>query len=268
MWRAERAQRTQSAEAPPPAGDTVSLSAEAVTALANGRTRETGPAPASEGEARRGAGIYTARGRVKARGRAESLGSQRSTVSEASDTASVGAGTTEGADELTEQQQQEVDGLKTRDAEVRRHEQAHAARGGSHAGGPQYDYKTGPDGKRYVADGSVSIDVSKVNGDHKATLRKMETVIAAATAPAQPSAQDRSVARAARATAQQARAELTAEASEAEATQPGGAADETDTRSVEESEQYVAASTPPRPRLRPRVADSLRAYQANARPSR
>ncbi|MBV1861527.1 MAG: hypothetical protein KUG77_24120 [Nannocystaceae bacterium] len=266
VWRAEQAQRTQAAKVPARAGDTVSLSAEALTALANGDGSETGSAHAPGAEALRGVGIYTARGRVQAQGRPESLGSEPSTTSQASDTASLGTGPTEGSEELTEQQQQEVDGLRARDAEVRRHEQAHAARGGSDAGGPQYDYKTGPDGQRYVADGSVSIDVSKVDGDLKATLRKMETVIAAATAPAQPSAQDHSVARAARATAQAARAELAAEANEAEDTQRNEGLDGSGARSVEGSEQYAAASSPIRPRLSPRLGHSLRAYQANAGP--
>lgn len=263
VWRAEQAQRTQGAEAPAPAGDTVSFSEEALTALANGRG-ETGSAPASDTEAQRSAGVYSARGRVQTQGRPESPGSEPSTTSEVSDTASVRASETASPDELTEEQQQEVDGLKARDAEVRRHEQAHAARGGSHAGGPQYDYKTGPDGQRYVSDGSVSIDVSKVDGDLKATLRKMETVIAAATAPAQPSAQDHSVARAARATAQQARADLAAESNEAEEAQAGDTPDTTGAHAVEGSEQHAAASSPVRPPLSPRLGHSLRAYQANA----
>lgn len=266
VWRAEQAQRSQRAEAPAPVGDTVSLSSEAVAALANGHSNETASARAPDAEAMRGAGIYSARGRVHAQGHPESLGTEPSRTSEATDTASAAAGPIEGSEELSEQEQQEIDGLKARDAEVRRHEQAHAARGGSHAGGPQYGYKTGPDGKRYVADGSVSIDVSKVDGDPKATLRKMETVVAAATAPAQPSAQDQSVARAARATALAARAELAAEANEAEDTQVDEAHDPTQAPSAEGSQHYTAASSPSRPRLSPRLGHSLRAYQANAGP--
>ena len=45
--------------------------------------------------------------------------------------------------------------------------------------------------------GEVSIDVSPVDGDPRATMRKMDQVRKAALAPAQPSGQDRAVASAA-----------------------------------------------------------------------
>ncbi|MCA8932648.1 MAG: hypothetical protein KDA49_09290, partial [Rhodospirillaceae bacterium] len=61
---------------------------------------------------------------------------------------------------LTEEEQAEVDALKERDAEVRRHEQAHAAAGGAYAGQPTYEYQTGPDGNRYAVGGEVNIDVA------------------------------------------------------------------------------------------------------------
>ncbi len=98
--------------------------------------------------------------------------------------------------------------LQARDREVRAHENAHAAAGGSFAGRPQLEFQTGPDGRQYAVAGSVSIDVSPVNGDPAATLRKAETVKRAALAPAQPSSQDRSVASAADALAREARAQL------------------------------------------------------------
>jgi|GEM_PF-4366859 len=63
--------------------------------------------------------------------------------------------------ELTEQEQREVQELKTRDREVRQHEQAHMAAAGGHArGGPSYEYTTGPDNRRYAIGGEVSIDTS------------------------------------------------------------------------------------------------------------
>lgn len=105
------------------------------------------------------------------------------------------------------QEQRVIDQLKSRDREVRAHEQAHAAVGGSLAGSPSYEYQTGPDGKKYAVGGEVSIDVSKTN-DPETTIRKMQTVRAAALAPAEPSSQDRKVAAEASRNIAEARAEL------------------------------------------------------------
>ena len=113
-------------------------------------------------------------------------------------------------EELSEDEQKQVDDLKARDTEVRNHEQAHAGAGGSYAGPPQYQYTQGPDGKRYITDGEVQIDTAPVADNPEATIRKMDTVIRAALAPAEPSSQDLAVARQARDTRQKARAELTA----------------------------------------------------------
>ena len=115
--------------------------------------------------------------------------------------------------EKAEQQQQEakeqkvIDQLEMRDREVRAHEQAHAAIGGSLAGAPSYEFQTGPDGKKYAVGGEVSIDVSKTN-DPESTIRKMQTVRAAALAPAEPSSQDRKVAAEASQNIAEARAEM------------------------------------------------------------
>lgn len=95
---------------------------------------------------------------------------------------------------LSEDEQSEVNDLKTRDEEVRVHEQAHAATGGQYAGSPSYSYEQGPDGKRYITDGEVQIDVSPIPNDPQATIDKMRQVYRAALAPAEPSAADRSVA--------------------------------------------------------------------------
>ncbi|MEO1013757.1 MAG: putative metalloprotease CJM1_0395 family protein [Pseudomonadota bacterium] len=113
--------------------------------------------------------------------------------------------------ELTEEEQRIVAQLKARDREVRAHEQAHKSVGGRYAGAITYDYDEGPDGKQYAVGGEVPIDASPVQGDPKATVAKMEIVIAAALAPAEPSAQDRSVARAAQAAKIEALAELRSE---------------------------------------------------------
>ncbi len=112
-------------------------------------------------------------------------------------------------------EQLEIAQLASRDREVRAHEQAHAAVGGSYAGAPSYTYSRGPDGQRYAVGGEVSIDSSAVSNDPQATLRKMEVVVRAALAPAEPSAQDRSVAAQAQAQMAQARVELAALQSDA-----------------------------------------------------
>ncbi|MBW8191248.1 hypothetical protein K0504_09385 [Neiella marina] len=100
--------------------------------------------------------------------------------------------------EQTDQQQaieqQEIDALEARDREVIAHEQTHSAVGGQYAGAPKYSYERGPDGVLYAVSGEVSIDVSPVPNDPVATIRKMRQIQAAATAPAEPSAQDRRVA--------------------------------------------------------------------------
>jgi hypothetical protein len=114
----------------------------------------------------------------------------------------------EGSDGLTPQEEEEVADLKRRDAEVRRHEQAHAAVGGQYAGSPRYQYETGPDGVQYVVDGEVSIAASPIPGDPEATIEKAKQVRRAALAPESPSAQDQQVAALAQQQINQARAEL------------------------------------------------------------
>ncbi len=98
------------------------------------------------------------------------------------------------ATQLTEEEQRAVQDLKARDREVRAHEQAHKLVGGQYAGAISYDYTTGPDGRQYVVGGEVPIDIAPEE-DPQDTVRKMEVVIAAALAPAEPTAQDRAVAR-------------------------------------------------------------------------
>ncbi len=116
-----------------------------------------------------------------------------------------------GPDGLTEEEKAEVADLKRRDAETRRHEQAHANAGGPYTGAPSYTYERGPDGRSYAVAGTTPIDVSPISGDAGATIRKMETVKRAALAPAEPSAQDRKVAAQADAAMRAAQAEATAE---------------------------------------------------------
>ncbi|WP_198262635.1 putative metalloprotease CJM1_0395 family protein [sulfur-oxidizing endosymbiont of Gigantopelta aegis] len=97
--------------------------------------------------------------------------------------------------ELSESERLEVEKLRSRDTEVKAHEQAHLSAAGDLAqGGASFDYETGPDNKRYAVGGEVSIDTSAVAGDPQATLNKAQRIRRAASAPADPSSQDRSVA--------------------------------------------------------------------------
>ncbi len=106
-------------------------------------------------------------------------------------------------------EQRILEQLRDRDKEVRAHEMAHsAAAGGLSKGGPSFEYQRGPDGQLYAVGGEVQIDTSGVPGDPEATLEKAIQIQQAALAPAEPSAQDRSVAMAAVAMAAQARAEI------------------------------------------------------------
>ncbi len=98
--------------------------------------------------------------------------------------------------ELTDEEKEVVEKLKARDQEVRRHEAAHAAAGGSFAGAPTFSYQQGPDGKRYAVGGEVSIDLSPGSTPEE-TARKADQIRAAALAPADPSGQDQAVAAAA-----------------------------------------------------------------------
>ena len=84
--------------------------------------------------------------------------------------------------------------LEVRDREVRNHEQAHKSAGGQHAGSISFTYQRGPDGANYAVGGEVPISVSPVAGDPQATIDKAGVIRRAALAPAEPSAQDRSVA--------------------------------------------------------------------------
>ncbi|WP_454018309.1 putative metalloprotease CJM1_0395 family protein [Azospirillum sp. Marseille-Q6669] len=108
---------------------------------------------------------------------------------------------------LTDDQQRQVQELKRIDASVRQHEAAHQAAGGPHAGGASFTFTRGPDGKNYATAGEVQVDVG-AESDPEATVRKMDTVKAAALAPSDPSAQDLRVAQQADAAKMQAQQEL------------------------------------------------------------
>ncbi|WP_083651591.1 putative metalloprotease CJM1_0395 family protein [Vreelandella massiliensis] len=99
---------------------------------------------------------------------------------------------------LDDQEIRQLDQLKRTDQEVRQHERAHEVAGGPYTGSASYEYETGPDGQKYAVAGEVPIDYGPVPGDPKATIDKMQTVISAAMAPAEPSSKDRQVAAQAR----------------------------------------------------------------------
>jgi hypothetical protein len=117
--------------------------------------------------------------------------------------------------ELTNEEKRELQQLKQRDREVRAHEAAHKSAAGDLArGGAQFETEVGPDGRRYAVGGEVQIDTSKVAGDPQATINKAERIRRAATAPAQPSAQDRAVAAEAAQMKAEAQQELNAQKAE------------------------------------------------------
>lgn len=99
---------------------------------------------------------------------------------------------------LEPQEIQQLNQLKQIDREVRQHEQAHQTVGGAYTGSISYEYEIGPDGKRYAVAGEVPIDYGPVPNDPQATIDKMQIVIAAAMAPADPSPKDYQVAAQAR----------------------------------------------------------------------
>ncbi len=103
-----------------------------------------------------------------------------------------------------------INELQQRDQEVRSHELAHASVGGATTGAPSYTFEVGPDGKKYAVGGEVSVDLSQVEGNPRATIAKMQKVHAAALAPANPSIQDTRVAASASKIILQAQSELAA----------------------------------------------------------
>ena len=116
--------------------------------------------------------------------------------------------------ELSEEQKNQIKELQKIDREVKAHEQAHLAAGaGLVRGGASYSYTQGPDGQKYATGGEVSIDMSAENTPAK-TEAKMQQVIAAAMAPADPSPQDYAVAATASKIATQARIEKVRQARE------------------------------------------------------
>jgi hypothetical protein len=121
-------------------------------------------------------------------------------TSSSSSTGTTSSGATASTDSSTQTQAEkakqalEVAQLKSTDQQVRSHEAAHLAAAGSLAsGGAQFTYEAGPDGARYAVAGEVNISVSEGRTPEE-TLQRAEQIRRAPLAPADPSAQDLSVA--------------------------------------------------------------------------
>jgi len=130
--------------------------------------------------------------------------SQTSAATDTSSSSSTGTASSGSASSSTDSSAQtqaekakqalEVAQLKSTDQQVRSHEAAHLAAAGSLAsGGAQFTYEAGPDGTRYAVGGEVNISVSEGRTPEE-TLQRAEQIRRAALAPADPSAQDLSVA--------------------------------------------------------------------------
>ncbi|HUH39176.1 MAG TPA: putative metalloprotease CJM1_0395 family protein [Spongiibacteraceae bacterium] len=131
-------------------------------------------------------------------------------------------------------EQLEIRSLAARDREVRAHEAAHAAVGGSLAGSPSYTYQRGPNGRSYAVAGEVPINLTQDPANPAATLRDAEQVRRAALAPAQPSAQDRRIAAVAMQVAQQAQVALARQVRDSESgAAPGSAPPDRDAGRVD-----------------------------------
>lgn len=101
----------------------------------------------------------------------------------------------------------EIRELEVTQKEVIAHEQAHKSVGGEVTGPVSYTYTTGPDDKRYINGGEVSIHISEGSTPEE-TIKILEKVRAAALAPAEPSPQDLRVAASASSQIQQTRLEI------------------------------------------------------------
>ncbi|AXE30784.1 hypothetical protein DK842_13335 [Chromobacterium phragmitis] len=155
------------------------------------QTANAAPPPAAGGEAGNNAAGQDNRGSAQS-------------ASQAAKPADPAAPKSPDGKPLNDAQKQEVEDLRTRDIDVRRHEAAHQAAGGALAGAASFTYQQGPDGKQYAIGGEVPIQISQ-GGTPQETIRNAQTVRAAALAPSDPSGQDRAVAAEAAQMEQQAR---------------------------------------------------------------
>jgi hypothetical protein len=139
--------------------------------------------------------------------------------------------------------------LKAIEEKVKAHEAAHKAAGGAMTGPVSYSYTRGPDGKNYITGGEVPISISSGKTPQE-TISRMQQVIQAALAPADPSPQDRAVAGQAAAQQQEARQQLvatptTSESQPAAYVEPGQQADSIVARDLQRAYGNPAVSGKP-----------------------
>lgn len=184
---------------------------------ADGKRYITGASVTMKGEeddlSRVGGGVSTRDIQVKADENLQKVhgaSDERSNARRSDDAKNSGGNNLAGGDnELSEEEQQLVRELEQTEREVIAHEAAHQAAAGQFGGGVSYSYTKGPDGKSYITGGEVPIQM-RTGSTPEETLRNMEQVQRAASAPADPSGQDRKVAAKAAAIAAQARQEQAA----------------------------------------------------------
>lgn len=123
-------------------------------------------------------------------------------IADAEDPAITSEGPEDETD-LSQEEKEQVTELKSRDSEVKAHEQAHLSALAGQGGSASYEYTTGPDGRRYATGGEVPVSIGESSGGPQDTIRNAQQVARAAVAPAQPSGADQ----AARAKAQQVEAQ-------------------------------------------------------------
>lgn len=82
---------------------------------------------------------------------------------------------------------------KESDAQIRQHEQAHAA-ASPYASTPDYSYSVGPDGKLYATGGEVRVDTSMPK-DKEAAAHKLDELDQLSSAPNDLSAADAQISR-------------------------------------------------------------------------
>ena len=130
--------------------------------------------------------------------------------------ASGTASTAQSGQALTTEQQQQIQKLKQRDRQVRQHEQAHMSAGaGMITSSASFTYQKGPDGVNYAVGGEVGISTSPGRTPDE-TIQRAQQIRSAALAPADPSAQDRTVAAKASQMEQQAQLEKSRQTNDAE----------------------------------------------------
>jgi hypothetical protein len=151
--------------------------------------------------------------------------------------------------------------LQQIDARVRAHEAAHEAAGGGLAGGASFSFAVGPDGRAYAVGGEVPIEF-RAGRTPQETITLAQQVLRAALAPADPSAQDLSVASAAQAVIADAEALLAQlQAQQRAAGAAARPAQQAWTSSAQQGAQATAASPQPDARDNPLAALALAAYR-------